>query len=138
MAEACPPRRLFANKFKRKLRDHSQDSPTNSALDAKRVKTAHLDASASEGEKSTASTGSRKKIVFSDGTEREPVFTKPQGSDNGAQRLEPLHHHAREERERREKDSKLRLSAKDGLRAGAFLSERSDPARRAMGPVRHT
>ncbi|OJA21316.1 hypothetical protein AZE42_03887 [Rhizopogon vesiculosus] len=137
VAEACPPRRLFANKLKRKSRDRSQDLSTNSSLDAKRAKTAHLDASASEGEKSTASTGSRKKIVFSDGTEREPVFTKPQGSDKGAERLELLQR-AREERELREKGSKLRLAAKDGLRAGAFLSERADPVRRAMGPVRHS
>lgn len=137
MAEACPPRRLFADKLKRKSRDRSQDVCTNGSLDAKRAKIAHLDASASESEKSTVSTGSRKKIVFADGTEREPVFTKPQGSDNGAERFEFLQH-AREDRECREKDNKQRLAAMDGLRAGAFLSERADPVRRAMGPVRHT
>jgi len=138
VAEACPPRRLFVSKLKRKSCDRSQDVPTNGSLDAKRAKTVHLDASASEGEKSTASTGSRKKIVFSDGTEREPVFTKPEGSSKGTERLELLRQQTREERERKEKDSKQRLAAKDGLRAGAFLSERNDPVLRAMGPMRHT
>lgn len=133
VAEACPPRRLFASKLKRKSRDRSQDVSANGSLDAKRAKIAHLDVSASEGEKSTASTSSRKRIVFSDGTEREPVFTKPQGSDKGAERLEMQH--VREDRERSEKE---RLATKDGLRAGAFLPERADPVRRAMGPMRHS
>lgn len=137
VAEACAPRRLFANKLKRKPRDRSQDVPPNGSLGAKRAKIAYSDASASEGEKSTASTGSRKNIVFADGTEQEPVFSRPQGSDKGAERLELLQH-AREERERREKDSKQRLASKDGLRAGAFVVERDNPVRRAMGPARHT
>lgn len=130
MAEACPPRRLFTSKLKRKSRDRSQDVSTNGSLDAKRAKIAHLDVSASEGEKSTANTSSCKRIVFSDGTEREPVFTKPQGTE----RLDLLQH-VREDRERSEKE---RLATKDGLRAGAFLSERADPIRRAMGPMRHS
>jgi hypothetical protein len=46
--------------------------------------------------------------------------------------------HAREERERREKDSKQRLASRDGLRAGAFAVERDNPVRRAMGPARHS
>lgn len=137
VAEACAPRRLFANKLKRKPRDRSQDVPPNGSLGAKRAKTAHSDASASEGEKSTASTGSRKNIVFVDGTEREPVFSEPQGSDKGAERFELLQH-AREERERREKDSKQRLASKDGLRAGAFVVERNNPVQRAMGPARNS
>lgn len=137
VAEACVPRRLFASKLKRKPRDRSQDVPPNGSLGAKRAKIAHSDVSASEGEKSTASTGSRKKIVFADDIEREPVFSKPQGSDKGAERLELLQH-AREERERREKDSKQRLAANDGLRAGAFVVERDNPIRRAMGPARHS
>lgn len=137
VAEACAPRRLFANKLKRKPRDRSQDVPTNGSLGAKRTKIACSDASASEGEKSTASTGSRKNVVFADGTKREPVFSKPQGSDKGAERLELLQH-AREERERREKDNKQRLASKDGLRAGALVVERDNPVRRAMGPARHS
>jgi hypothetical protein len=137
VAEACAPRRLFANKLKRKPRDRSQDVPPNGSLGTKRAKIACSDASASEGEKSTASIGSRKNIVFADGTEREPVFSKPQGSDKGAERLELLQH-AREERERREKDNKQRLASKDGLRAGALIVERDNPVRRAMGPARHS
>ncbi|KAG1789342.1 hypothetical protein EV424DRAFT_1462363 [Suillus variegatus] len=137
VAEACPPRRLFASKLKRKPRDRSQDVSPIGSFGAKRAKVEYLDASASEGEKSTASTGSRKNIVFADGTEREPVFSKPQGSDKGAERLELLQH-AREERERREKDSKQRLASKEGLRAGAFVVERDNPVRRAMGPARHS
>jgi hypothetical protein len=90
VAEACPPRRLFASKLKRKSRDRSQDVSTNGSLDAKRAKIAHLDVGASEGEKSTTSTSSRKRIVFSNSTEREPVFSKPQGSNKGAKRLELL------------------------------------------------
>ncbi|KAG2129646.1 uncharacterized protein EDB93DRAFT_1182054 [Suillus bovinus] len=137
VAEACPPRRLFVNKLKRKPRDRSQDIPPISSLGAKRTKIEYLDASASEGEKSTASTSSRKNIVFADGTEREPVFSKLQNSDKGAERLELLQH-AREERERREKNSKQRLASEDGLRAGAFIAERDNPVRRAMGPARHS
>ncbi|KAG1871555.1 hypothetical protein F4604DRAFT_1770314 [Suillus subluteus] len=137
VAEACAPRRLFADKLKRKPRDRSQDVPPNGSLGVKRAKIAYSDASASEGERSTGSTGSRKNIFLADGTEREPVFSKPQGSDKGAERLELLQH-AREERERRETDSKQRLASKDGLRAGAFVVERDNPVRRAMGPVRHS
>ncbi|KAG0698896.1 hypothetical protein DFH29DRAFT_983719 [Suillus ampliporus] len=134
VAEACAPRRLFANKLKRKPRDRSQDVAPKGSLGAKRAKTAHSDVSASEGEKTTDSS---KKIVFADGTEREPVFSKPQVSDKGAERLELLQH-AREERERRETDNKQRLASKDGLRAGAFVVEKDNPVRRAMGPVRHS
>lgn len=137
VAEACAPRRLFADKLKRKPRDRSQDVPPNGSLGIKRAKIAYSDASASEGEKSTASTGSRKNIFVAGGTEQEPVFSKPQGSDKGAERLELLQH-AREERERREKDSKQRLASRDGLRAGAFAVERDNPVRRAMGPARHS
>ena len=100
MAEACPPRRLFASKLKRKSRDRNQDAFTNGSLDAKRAKIAHFDVSTSEGKKSAASISSRKRMVFSDGTEREPVFTKPQGSDKGAERLELLQY-IRKGRERR-------------------------------------
>ncbi|KAG1733387.1 uncharacterized protein EDB91DRAFT_1149309 [Suillus paluster] len=133
VAEACAPRRLFANKLKRKPRDRSQDVAPNGSLGAKRAKIVHSDASASEGEKSSASTGSTKKIVLADDTEREPVSSKP--SDKGAERLELLQH-AREDRERREKDSKQRLASKDGLRAGAIVAERDNPVRRALGPTR--
>jgi hypothetical protein len=66
-------RRLFASKLKRKPCNFSQDVPPNGSLGAKRAKIAHSDVSASEGEKSTARTGSHKKIVFTDNTEREPV-----------------------------------------------------------------
>lgn len=135
VAEACAPRRLFANKLKRRPRDRSQDISPNGSLGAKRAKIACSDASASEGEKSTVSTGSCKNIAFPDGTEREPAFSKPHGFDKGAERLELLQH-AREERERREKDTKQRLASKDGLRAGAFVAERDNPVRRAMGPAR--
>jgi hypothetical protein len=61
-------------------------------LGAERAKIACSDASASEGENCTASTGSRKNIVFADGTEQEPVFSQPKGSDNGAECLELLQH----------------------------------------------
>ncbi|KAG1718451.1 hypothetical protein EDD22DRAFT_986148 [Suillus occidentalis] len=72
-----------------------------------------------------------------DGTKREPVFSKPQGSDKGAEHLELLQH-AREEREHREKDNKQCLASKDGLRAGALVVERDNPVRWAMGPARHS
>ncbi|KAG1759389.1 hypothetical protein EDD22DRAFT_849257 [Suillus occidentalis] len=78
-----------------------------------------------------------KNVVFADGTKREPVFSKPQGSDKGAEHLELLQH-AREERERREKDNKQCLASKDGLRAGALVVERDNPVRWAMGPARHS
>ncbi|KAG1832325.1 hypothetical protein DFJ58DRAFT_908766 [Suillus subalutaceus] len=80
-------------------------------------------ASASEGERN--------------GTEREPVFSKPQGPDKGAERHELLQH-AREERERRETDSKQRLASKDGLRAGAVCCGEGQSCSAGNGPLRIT
>ncbi|KAH7905751.1 hypothetical protein BJ138DRAFT_1112194 [Hygrophoropsis aurantiaca] len=150
VAEACPPRRLFSAGIKRKSRDRSIDPLILSSLGAKRPRTAEnrSDESASETEKSAASTGSRKKLLFADDAERKPVFSKPasgesksRGSsaevDKGVVRSEVLQQ-AREDRERREKASKKRLGPKEGLRAGAVISERDEPERRAMGPVRRT
>ncbi|KAF9229947.1 hypothetical protein BU15DRAFT_84270, partial [Melanogaster broomeanus] len=101
-------------------------------------------ATTSDGERSSDSTEShKKKLLFADGTEREAVFSEPirQGSscrhvaEKDTERLEPLQH-AREERERRETAAKARLASREGLRAGAVVTERDEPARRAMGPHR--
>ncbi|KAH7882840.1 hypothetical protein F5I97DRAFT_1969431 [Phlebopus sp. FC_14] len=142
VAEACPPKRLFFGE-KRKPRDRSRETTTSAVV--KRVKTRHFDNErdgASEEEQSTASSDSRKKLLKKD-TERDAVFSKPVHgdpfqcveADGGAERLEAAQH-AREERERREKVSKTRLASTEGLRAGAVISERDEPARRAMGPIR--
>ncbi|KAG2336212.1 hypothetical protein BDR05DRAFT_1006071 [Suillus weaverae] len=82
-------RQLFTSKLKRKPCNCSQDVPPNGSLGAKH---AHSDVSASEGKKSTARTGSHKKIVFTDDTEWEPVVSKSQGSDKGTEYLELLQH----------------------------------------------
>ncbi|KAG1855914.1 hypothetical protein F4604DRAFT_1932048 [Suillus subluteus] len=83
---------LLLNKLKRKPCNRSQDVPPNGSLGAKCAKIAHTDVSASEGEKSTAMTGSHKKIVFTDDTEQEPMVSKSQGSDKGTECLELLQH----------------------------------------------
>ena len=46
--------------------------------------------------------------------------------------------HARESRERREKESKARLESREGLRAGAVVTDKDSPVRRALGPIRST
>ncbi|KAG1753700.1 uncharacterized protein EDB91DRAFT_1077416 [Suillus paluster] len=105
MAEACPPHQLFTNKLKCKSHDFNKDVPPINSLGAKCAK---IDASASEGEKSTTDTSSCKNIVF----------------------------HAWEVREHRERDGKQCLASKDGLHAGALVVE-SDIVQQAMGPACH-
>ncbi|KAH7917235.1 hypothetical protein BV22DRAFT_1200328 [Leucogyrophana mollusca] len=148
VAEACAPRRLFSAGTKRKSRDRSIDAPALGSAGIKRARTVekHTNESASESEKSTTSTGSRKKLLDAAGSEREPVFSKPPLGestsrassvelDKGAARSEVLQR-AREDRERRETATKERLGPHDGLRSGAVFAERDEPARRAMGPTR--
>ena len=109
--EACPPKRLFLPVGKRKSRDRSRDSP--SSLGVKRAK------------------------VQSDDDHDESSRCEKAGAATESHKVEAVDS-AREERERRETVAKSTLAHKDGLRAGAIVTERDEPARRAMGPPRST
>ncbi|KAF9232766.1 hypothetical protein BU15DRAFT_67162 [Melanogaster broomeanus] len=147
LPEACPPKRLFSLGGKRKVRDRSRESISSQGIKRTKIHSSNSDrdnATTSDGERSSGSTEShKKKLLFADGTEREAVFSEPirQGSSyryvagKDTERLEPLQY-AREERKRRETAAEARLASREGLRAGAVVAERDEPARRAMGPHR--
>jgi len=107
--EACPPKRLFFS-GKRKSRDRSRDS--TSPLGVKRAK-----------------------VSESDDGHDETSGGEQAGTETESHKVEALDS-AREERERRETDAKSRLAHRHGLRAGAIVTERDEPSRRAMGPPR--
>lgn len=115
--EAFPPKRLFSGS-KRKSRDRSPDSTADVAV--KRVKD-------------------------------EPVFSKPEraasqscseaGSEHEKEderdiKYAEVEQRARDERERKVRERKEYLAPKEGLRAGAVVTERDEPMRRAVGPPR--
>lgn len=135
-AEACPPRRLFSA-GKRKSRDRSRESASSQGV--KRVKVQQSEDDHDEtsgGEQSGAGTASDRKLSPSNGAETEIVPSK--ATSGASSRLIDTEEvqSAREERERRETAAKTRLAPRDGLRAGAVFTERDEPARRAMGPLR--
>lgn len=68
-------------------------------------------------------------------SEAESEHEKEVEGDNKHAEVE---HHAREERERKVRERKEHLASKEGLRAGAVVTERDDPIRRAVGPPRST
>ncbi|KIJ63829.1 hypothetical protein HYDPIDRAFT_91911 [Hydnomerulius pinastri MD-312] len=144
VTEACPPKRLFSG-GKRKSRDRSRESTSSEGVKRAKILKSEIDrnsaSSSSEGEQSTDSR--KRKPLLADAAEHAVLPSKParEGSmhrddaDKGEARLEALQR-AREDRERRETAAKTRLGSKEGLRAGAVVTERDEPARRAMGPVR--
>jgi hypothetical protein len=140
-AEACPPKRLFPGS-KRKTRDRSRESTSSEGVKRAKIHQSNSDhdsATSSEGERSSGSTESRKKkLLFADGDEREAVFSKPMcgGSPRRDEDVSEISQRAREERQCRETAAKARLASRQGLRAGAVVTERDEPARRAMGPHR--
>jgi len=81
----------------------------------------------------------------------EPVFSKPEraasqscseaGSEHEKEDERDIKHaeveqRARDERERKVRERKEYLAPKEGLRAGAVVTERDEPMRRAVGPPR--
>jgi len=133
-AEACPPTRLFSV-GKRKSRDRSREGTSTEGV--KRAKVQRDETS--EGEQSgTGGTGteSHKKLSHADSAETVTVPSKsayePSSRLVDTEELQS----AREERECRETAAKTRLASRDGLRAGAIFTERDEPARRDMGPLR--
>ncbi|KAF8838389.1 hypothetical protein BDN67DRAFT_1004314 [Paxillus ammoniavirescens] len=140
-AEACPPKRLFSGS-KRKTRDRSRESTSSEGVKRAKIHRSdsdHDNATSSEGERSNGSTESRKrKLLFADGDEREAVFSKPVcgGSPRRDEDVSEFSQRAREERQGRETAAKARLASREGLRAGAVVTQRDEPARRAMGPHR--
>ncbi|KAF9220820.1 hypothetical protein BS17DRAFT_820333 [Gyrodon lividus] len=143
-AESCPPKRLFFPAGKRKTRDHSRESTSSEGVKRAKIHRSDSDrdnVTSSEGERSSGSTESRKKFLFADGAEREAVFSKPirESSPRLAyteKDVERSETSQRVERERRETAAKNRLASTEGLRAGAVVTERDEPIRRAMGPPR--
>ncbi|KAG6327845.1 hypothetical protein ID866_11244, partial [Astraeus odoratus] len=115
--EACPPTRLFFSGGKRKVRDCSRQRTTDSE-GVKRVKVSN------DGEAGSSEEAAK------------PGREGSQCPDDMTPRHTDALQRAREERERKAKADKERLAPKEGLRAGAIITERDEPMRRAVGPPR--
>lgn len=137
-AESCPPRKLFST-GQRKSRDRSRENTSTEGVKRAKAQQSEDDhAEASEGEQSGTGTDPHEGLSHSDSGETESAPSKPaRVVSSRAVETEELQS-AREGRERRETATKARLASRDGLRAGAVLAERDEPARRAMGPLRST
>lgn len=90
----------------------------------------------SEGEQGSTGTESQKKLSYADSAETETVPSKPAYKPLSRLVDNEEFQRAREEREGKETAAKTRLASRNGLRAGAIFTERDEPARRAMGPLR--
>ncbi|KAI5994927.1 hypothetical protein F5J12DRAFT_856654 [Pisolithus orientalis] len=124
--EVCPPKRLFFSGGKRKTRDNSRDSIgfSEGAKEVEaRVSDSDGDGPRSGGEEVKVDN----KIVLPSDEDCEPVFTKPP--------REPSQHWPDPEQEVRA--DKERLGQSEGLRAGAVVTQRDDPIRRACAPPRN-
>ncbi|KAI5994935.1 hypothetical protein F5J12DRAFT_746875 [Pisolithus orientalis] len=141
--EVCPPKRLFFSGGKRKTRDNSRDS-IGFSEGVKRVRSHVSDSDGDSPQSGGEETKVDNKIVLPSDEDREPVFSKPP-REPSQHRPDPEQEsdarealrRAREERERRVRADKERLGHSEGLRAGAVVTQRDDPIRRACGPPRN-
>ncbi|KAG9311542.1 hypothetical protein JVU11DRAFT_7747 [Chiua virens] len=131
-AEACPPQRLFVSPGKRKSRDRSREGTSAEGVKRIRVRRSEDDCESSEDEQSGTRTKSREKPCADVETVASKAVREASSRLVDTEELQ----NAREARERRETVAKVRLAPKDGLRAGAIFTERDEPVRRAMGPLR--
>ncbi|KAL4068466.1 hypothetical protein V8B97DRAFT_829365 [Scleroderma yunnanense] len=116
--ESFPPKRLFLSGSKRKSRDRSRDR----AVDAT-VKRARAEPALSKPEHAAS----------------QPCYeAESEHEEEGEADTEhaEAERRAREDRQRKVKERKEYLAPKEGLRAGAVITERDDPLRRAVGPPR--